>query len=97
VQVGTYARPTGWQSKPAEFKGDDGKQTFQGYEIVKTGESPWQVANTDMTVTINNAHLQKATLLDTAGYPVRTIQGITSTGGRFSIKLPPNAMYVILE
>jgi hypothetical protein len=97
VQVGTYARPTGWESKTAEFKSDDGKQTFQGYEIVKTGSSPWQIVDTAVTLTIDNAHLKKAILLDTAGYPLNEISEVTSSGGRFTIKLPPNALYVILE
>jgi hypothetical protein len=97
VQVGTYARPTGWESKPAEFKGDDGKQTFQGYEIVNTGAAPWQVVATELTLTIDNAHIKKAILLDTAGYPIREIPEATSTGGRFTLKLPPDALYVVLE
>jgi hypothetical protein len=97
VQVGTYARPTGWESKPTEFKSDDGKQTFQGYEVVKTGTSPWQVVDTDVTLTVDNAHIKKATLLDTAGYPLHEIPEVTSSGGRFTVKLPPNALYVVLE
>lgn len=97
VQVGTYARPTGWESKPAEFKSDDGKQTFQGYEIVNTGAAPWQVVATAVTLIITNAHLKKAVLLDTAGYPLNEIPEVASSGGRFTVKLPPNALYVILE
>jgi hypothetical protein len=96
VQVGTTARPTGWKTKPAEFKGDDGKQTYQGCQIVNTGAPPWQIVNTRMTLTVANPHLSKATLLDSAGYPAKELRG-TITGGRFTLKLPPNALYVVLE
>ena len=37
VQVGTRARPTGWVEREATFKGDDGKQTFHGKQVVSTG------------------------------------------------------------
>ena len=37
VQVGTRARPTGWVEREATFKGDDGKQTFHGKQVVATG------------------------------------------------------------
>jgi len=39
---------------------------------------------------------RKATLLDTAGYPLREVQG-TRAGDDFSLKLPLNTMYLILE
>jgi hypothetical protein len=96
VQVGTTARPTGWQDEPADFKSQDGKQSFHGFKILKTGTMPWQIVNTDATVTVGNAGLTKVTLLDASGYPVRTIPA-GQVGGRFKVKLPTNAMYVILE
>jgi hypothetical protein len=96
VQVGTYARPTGWQSKAADFKSDDGKETFHGFEIVNTGKMPWQISSTQMTLAVKNARLHKATLLDAAGYPVREIAG-TRQGDSFALTLPPNTMYLLLE
>ena len=45
VQTGTTARLTGWKSKPAEFKGSDGKR-IKGQEIVSTGLAPWRIVNT---------------------------------------------------
>lgn len=96
VQVGTYARPTGWKSMPADFKSDDGKQTFHGFEIVNTGTMPWQISSTQMTLAVKNAHLHKATLLDAAGYPVREISG-TRQGETFTLALPANTMYLLLE
>jgi hypothetical protein len=95
VQTGTSARLTGWKSKAAEFKGDRGK-TIKGYEIVSTGLPPWRIVNTDVTLVVNNANLKKATLLDTAGYVVKTIDG-ASKDGKFSVTLPADALYVVLE
>ena len=96
VQVGTASRPTGWQARETDFKSDDGKQTLHGYEVVKTGAAPFQVVNTDVTVTVGDAALTKATLLDPAGYPAGPVP-VTKTGGKLTLKLPPNAMYVVLE
>jgi hypothetical protein len=95
VQTGTSARLTGWKAKPAEFKGD-GKQVLQGYEIVATGLPPWQIVETDVTLSVNNPNLKTATLLDAAGYAVKKIEG-EQAGGKFTIKLPANVMYVVLE
>jgi hypothetical protein len=94
VQTGTQARLTGWQSKPAEFKTD--KKTVNGREIVTTGKPPWRVVNTDMTLVIANPNLKTATLLDTAGYPLRKVQG-EQAGGKFTIRLPAETLYLVLE
>lgn len=96
VQVDTYARPTGWASKPTDFKSDDGKQTFHGFEIVNTGSMPWQISNTRMSLAIKNPGLHKATLLDAAGYPVREVPGMKQ-GDAFLVSLPTNTMYLLLE
>lgn len=96
VQVGTIARPTGWKDEAAEFKSDDGKQTFQGFKVVNTGTMPYQIQGTDVSLEIGNAIIKKATLLDTSGYAVQELKG-ASKNGRFSLKLPNNAMYVVLQ
>ena len=96
AQVGAYVRPTGWQSRATDFKSDDGKQTFHGYEILNTGTAPWQVQNTDVMLTLRNPKITKAILLDTACYPVKVLS-VTRAGGNCSLQLPANAMYVILE
>ena len=95
VQTGTSARLTGWKSKEAEFQGDGGK-TVKGYEIVATGLPPWRIANTEVTLVVNNAALTTATLLDTAGYAVKKIDGAMKDG-RFTVTLPAEALYVVLE
>jgi hypothetical protein len=38
VQVGTVARPTGWQDKDATWSSGDGKTTTSGKEVVSTGK-----------------------------------------------------------
>jgi hypothetical protein len=95
VQVGTSVRLTGWQTKPVAFKAD-GKNEVQGFEIVQTGKAPWRVIDTDVTLTINNAGIKTATLLDTAGYAAKKFD-VEQAGGKLTVKLPANALYVVLE
>jgi hypothetical protein len=95
VQTGTSSRLTGWKAKEAQFKGDGGKM-IKGYEIVSTGLPPWRIVNTDVTLVVNNANLKKATLLDTAGYVLKKVDGV-SKDGKFSVTLPAEALYVVLE
>jgi hypothetical protein len=96
LQIGTRARPTGWKATAADFKSDDGKQTFHGYEILSTGTMPWQINDCTATVSIKNPSLTKAIVLDTAGYPVREI-ALTAAAGSVMLKVPSNAMYVMLQ
>jgi hypothetical protein len=96
VQVGTSARPTGWKTRVAEFPGEDGKTMVQGFQIVTTGTSPWRVVNTEVGLVVRNPELTKATLLDPAGYPLQDVQA-TRAGKDFSIRLPLNTMYMILQ
>jgi hypothetical protein len=95
VQVGTIVRPTGWQEKDATFEGDD-KKPVQGKQIVAVGKTPFQITNVDATVAVNNPSLKTATLLDINGMAVGTLP-TTRKGATFSVKLPPNAMYVVLR
>jgi hypothetical protein len=94
VQTGTVARPTGWQVREATRNSKGGP--VRGQEIVSTGKLPIQIANTDVTLTIRNPALAKATLLDPAGYAATPV-ALTKTAGGVTLKLPPNAMYVVIE
>jgi hypothetical protein len=94
VQVGTSARPTGWQVREATRNSKGGP--VRGQEIVSTGKLPIQIANTDVMLEIRNPALRKATLLDPAGYAVTQL-GFAKTLGSMTLKLPPNAMYVVIE
>ncbi len=90
VQIGTVARPKGWRQEPATL---DGKP---GWKVVSTGTMPWQVRETGIALSVRNAVLSKATPLDPAGYPLGSVP-VRRAGGRLSVRLPADAMYVILE
>jgi hypothetical protein len=94
VQVGTTARLGGWQTKAVKVRKD--KQTLDGEEIVNTGTPPWRVANTKATVSVRNAGLTRARMLDVAGYPAGDAPVKKSEGG-VEVKLPGNAMYLVLD
>lgn len=96
VPVNTKCRPYGWKESAAPFQGNEKKHTFQGYRIDDTGSAPWNVSDTDATVALQNAGLSKATLLDANGYPVKAIPA-EALGGALRVKLPRDAMYVVLE
>ncbi len=95
VQVGTEARPTGWRTRAVEFPGEGGQAT-PGFQIVRTGSPPWRVVNTSVGLAVRNPGLTKATQLDALGYPVKEVSGMRARGA-LSLKLPPDAMYLILE
>jgi hypothetical protein len=90
VQVGTWGRPTGWTTRTWRLKNGS------GLRIDATGHMPERLINTDVTISVHNSHLTKAELLDTAGYPAKSLDGKVE-GGVFTITLPPDAMYVVLE
>jgi hypothetical protein len=98
VQVGTTARLKGWQVEDAEFPfGGDNPVTIKGKKIVNTGEPPWQVKNTQVSITLANPGIRKATLLNPSGYAVREIELKRSPNGQVTADLPAEAMYVVLE
>jgi hypothetical protein len=94
VQVGTVCRPSNWAETPAEFELND--NTVSGFRIDNTGKMPWKCANTEIKLTVKNSSINKATLLDAAGYPKLDIN-IVKNGDKIEIELPENAMYVVLE
>lgn len=87
VQVGTTARLTNWETRPA----DKGKE-----RIVATGRPPFQVAATQATITVRNARLKQATLLDVNGYTVNEVP-VEVRGGAIQVELPHNTMYLVLH
>jgi hypothetical protein len=87
VQIGTLSRPTGWDTK------DDGK----GVEtIVNVGHKPWQVVKGDVSVALANPALTKAVALDPAGFPTAEAVTAAQAGGKFSVTVPADALYVVL-
>jgi hypothetical protein len=95
VQVGTTCRPTGWKVVPTGVK-YDGKQV-PAWRILSVGSLPFQVENADGTVTVTNPALTKATLLDVNGMPTLTPVEFTHSGGKATVKLPANTMYLLLS
>lgn len=94
VQVGTTARPTGWTEREAEFASDG--QKLQGLQIVDTGRPPWRIANTQITLTVRNPQVSRATLLDVDGYPRQEVP-ITRQSETLTITLPADCMYLVLQ
>jgi hypothetical protein len=68
----------------------------RGEKIINTGKMPWQIVNTDVTVSLRNPNLKSATLLDVNGAPVEKLSGKASAG-TFTLKLPANAVYTVLQ
>ncbi len=96
VQVTTAARPTDWDTAPAEFAEAPGQPKLRGFEITRTGKPPWRVADTQLGLAIKNPNLSKATRLDTAGYPAEDVP-VTKTKTGITLTVPPDTMYLILE
>ena len=96
IQVGTVYRPTGWETEPATIKSKRHDSPVEGLKIVNIGEGPWRAANTDLSIHVRNTGISKATLLDVNGYPRKNLETIKENDG-LSLKLPSNAMYVILS
>jgi hypothetical protein len=94
IQVATQCRPTGWQDKPVTIQVKEG--TFPGFEVVDFGKAPWQVVRADVTLTIANPGLTKATVLDVNGNAAGGAK-LVKTGSVVQLEFPENAMYVVLE
>ncbi len=94
VQVITANRLTGFQTKPATFTIGKGKQAYRvnGEQIVRVGNPPFRIANTLVTVEINNPGLTQAVVLDINGYP-KSKQQVRQG----QVTLPKDAMYVVLK
>lgn len=99
IQVTTKDRPYGWKESPATFQSNDKKTTFKGKRIDDTGSIPWNVDNTILTIALKNPGIRKATLLDSNFYPAENgdLKGTASAKGTYQLKLPENAMYVVLQ
>ncbi len=93
VQVGTVCRPHGWKTSPARFEVD--KKQVQGVKILSIGGAPWNVVNTQCSISFSNRTLKKAVVLDPNGYPLREIP-LQSTGAGVSVTLPADSLYVMI-
>jgi hypothetical protein len=94
VQATTQCRPTGWREKPVAIKVEEGN--FSGFEVVNYGKAPWQVKRAQVTLTINNPGLVKATVLDANGNAAGQVK-LVKRGDGVELKFPEDALYVILQ
>ncbi len=94
VQAGTVNRLSDWAVRPQNVVLTGG--TTAAFRIVNVGKLPWRVENTEATVVIHNPLLSKAVALDPNGMPVAGPVKIESVKGGIRLKLPPDALYVIL-
>ncbi len=93
VQVGTVARPTGWLVTQAE----DADDADNAYRVEAFGNAPWQVEKaSNLTVSIANPDLSKATVLDPNGMPLGEAK-VSRDGGHLVLTCPEDALYVIVE
>jgi hypothetical protein len=95
VQVGTTARPGGWRTEPAEVRPKNWKNAVPGERILNVGHGPWLVEPADVTVSLANANLTVANLLDPRGGAVSLVP-LHRQGGRCQVILPPETMYFVL-
>jgi hypothetical protein len=91
VQVGTFARPTGWLAERIEI--DTGSGPQEAFRVIDVGTAPWQVRRSEATITVNNPSLTTAVILDANGTPIRSAAIDTQR----EIPLPSDALYVILR
>jgi hypothetical protein len=95
VQAGTLARPTGWSVAPFRAR-IDGKQG-DCFRILDGGKMPFQVENLDASLLIANPRLSKAVLLDVNGMATQTPVELKQSGGKATVVLPANTIYLVLQ
>lgn len=95
VQVGTVCRPTGWTAMPTRAR-INGKQS-DCLRILSVGKAPFQVENTEATITVANGRLTKAVLLDLNGLATPTPVEIKQVAGKATVVLPANTVYLVLQ
>jgi len=90
VQVGTAERPADWKTKPAEVAGR------RGEEVLSFGHAPWMIARSKLTVSVKNASISRARVLDANGMPNQDLPLQPTAGGK-TFQFPPEALYVVLQ
>ncbi|MFW6286436.1 MAG: hypothetical protein ACOC29_00705 [Candidatus Sumerlaeota bacterium] len=95
LQIGMPARPTGWKESKTTFENKN-KEIKDGLLIEATGDMPWRIQNTDLTVELRNKSITKATLLNGNGLPERELD-LEKTDEGVDLICPPDSMYIIFE
>lgn len=94
VQVGTRSRPTGWRETAATIRVQEG--SFEGFRVEDFGRAPWRVVSANARITVKNAALTRATVLDMNGNSAGSA-AVRRVAGGLELTFPRNAMYVVLE
>ncbi len=95
IQVGTVARPAGWIARGRKVEA--GGTSYDGFQILRKGDEPVLVENTDAEVEIHNALLQRAQALDANGVPTDGDVPLSRRDGRVLIRLPKNSLYTVVD
>ncbi len=93
VQVGTMVRPTDWQTRPTTVQRKG--RSYEGVEIVSTGEMPWRVVNVEAEMALSNPALTTATRLDEMGFAAGKVP-VRATDAGVRVKLPSKTLYLVL-
>jgi hypothetical protein len=96
IQVGTRARPTGWADHAVTFPINEGRQIVNGRQIDSTGTMPWVIEATRMSISVRNANLNSATLLDINGNARKQVP-VHRVEDTIKVELPMDAIYVVLS
>jgi hypothetical protein len=90
VQVGTTERPAGWTTKPTQVAGKPGEV------VVNFGHAPWMIVRSDIKVSVKNASISRAHVLDPNGMSVGELPLQDVANGKTFV-FPPDALYVVLQ
>lgn len=95
VQITTQNRPYGWRTSPATFTSD--KKEHQGLRIDAVGEAPWNVVDTDLSITLANKALRTAVRLDENLYPTADAVPVKADKDGLVITPAGNTMYLLVQ
>ncbi|MCL2742192.1 MAG: hypothetical protein FWE70_08860 [Oscillospiraceae bacterium] len=97
IQVAGVFKPDGMETEPAVIKDGRTGREMEGEAITKTGRMPWVSEDIDLTLSLDNGKVARWHRLDPNGEAVGT-EGISrGADGWVSLRLPSDAMYVVLE
>jgi len=94
LQVTTRSFPTGWRETAATYNLNN--RDVEGMRIDEIGTTPWRVETARGVVAVRNAGLSKATRTD-ANFYAAGDWPVERRDGALAVKLPANALYVVLE
>lgn len=95
LQITTKARPHGWRQSEVSYTHE--KKTYHGFRIDSKGSAPWNVANTDLTITLSGPSSRRLTRLDENLYPTSDRVEARPVPGGVLITPPPHTMYLVVE